>query len=151
MAEKEFFNYVPEWKGIRARWKLAKEADPAAKPEASVDVHALTASETKAIAASAVSSARPRKGEDEASIRERAERAVEESSRRVFFENLKNPVGFRTLGGRALTTPEEIWADGAPQLVQELLLAIEDESHLEAGLRDRFASPSDGTPPATTA
>lgn len=149
-AEKVFFPYVPEWKGNRARWRVARERDPAARPDVSIEIHCLSASEAKAIAKAAVSASRPRKGESAEEIQERAELAVEAASAKVFSENLRNPVGFKTLSGD-LATVEQIWSDAAPQLVQELLGAIEDESRLEDGLRDRSASPSSGTPPATTA
>ena len=82
-AEKEFFEYVPTWRGCRARWKSAREKNPAAVPDMSVEIHPLSSSEAKAVQRAAVFASMPRKGERPEDVQERTTVIVEPNSSAV--------------------------------------------------------------------
>lgn len=133
MAEdkREWFAYEPEFRANREKPQEAR---------GTVEVHALSNAEAQAIRGKVLLIGRPRKGESDVRTAQRTADEITQLNRDTFLANVRNPKNLRTLGGRELTSAEDLWEYGDAALVAEITEAIEDASKLEAGLRDRLSS-----------
>lgn len=129
ITKEDWTEYVPAYGGNR------DDAEPM-----TVEVHALTAGETRAYSRKAVSRL---KGKADDQSMAKASDAAEAVTRMVFVENVRNIRGF-SVNGEPMVDVGTFY-DAAPlQLVQEIAQAIEDETHLSKGRRDRLTSQSGG-------
>jgi len=65
----------------------------------------------------------------------------EELARRMFTENVRNVRNYAP-NGRPLTTGDEVWDDGEPEVINDLSVAMQSRSRLEEGLGKRLSSRS---------
>lgn len=67
--------------------------------------------------------------------------AAREYAKKLFCDNVRNVRNYAPRG-EDLTTGEQLWEHGEPQVINDISKAMQDRSRLEAGLAKKLSSPS---------
>lgn len=141
IQKRDWRRFIPEFYGVRARFDAAREAAKNETERAAVvgdiefEIHALSAEEQRRAKNIVSGSVRLKR---DGTISSPMKAKVEHD---LFVENVKVKVALaiEDLDKQTkleLTTAELMWVHAPPELIEELVSAVEDISVLEEGRRD---------------